>query len=152
MFGGAGLQRNHSGCSWAALCCDEDCAHSGTLPGRRSVPGCQAGAAGAEEVLGFGHVVGMWAPPWSSCVGSLDPLCHAGRSGTPSPPCRYALSGVHSCCTLAALCRTPPLGQSSRWTPKIRSYTWGSCTADSLSGSNEIQFEQKKPTRGHHAI
>lgn len=145
MFGGVDLQRSHSGCSWAALCCEEDSAHSGRPPGHRSAPGCQAGAAEEEEVCG--HVVGMSAPPWSSCVGSLDPRCHAGRSGRPSRPCRFAQSAAHIRCTLAVLCKTPPRVQSLRWRPKIRSYTWGSCTADSLSGRNNRQFEQKANQR-----
>lgn len=150
--GGVDLQRSHSGCSWEAQCCVRDSARSGTLLAHQSVPDYRAAGEGAEEELGCGRVVWMWAPPWSSCVGSLDPLCHAGQSDMPGHPCRYERSGARSCCTLAAPCRTPLLVQSLWWRPKIRSYTWGSCTAGSLSGRNKIQVEWKKQNKGHNRV
>lgn len=101
----------------------EDCAHSDILRGHRSAPGCQVGAVGVGEEEEPEGVVGLWALPWSSCVGSLDPLCHAAPSGTPGRLCRYVRYGVHSCCTYAAPCKTPPPVQSWKWKPKSRSYT-----------------------------
>lgn len=150
-FAGVGPRRSRSGCSWAVRHCARDSARSGTPPARQSVPGCRAAGEATGEEPACGHVVWTWGPPWSSCVGSLDPRCHAERSDRPGHPCRYGRSAARSRCRLAVPCRTPLPVPSSPWRPKIPSCTWGSCTAGSLSRGNKIQREQKKQDKSLRA-
>lgn len=135
---GAGLRRSRSGCSWAMPRCAGDCARSDTPRAHRSAPGCRSGPeeAAAEEA-GSWPEAGTWARPSSSCSVSSSPRCHVWWRDRTGRPCRSASSGTRSCSRLAAPHTCPSLVRSSRARSNTQCCTSGSCTADSLEGTDE---------------